>query len=283
MRIAIASCKQLPEPDHDEAALSAALAARGFEVSVLAWDDPAAPFALADLVLIRSTWNYHRELLRFLGWLSATSAATRVKNPFSVVKWNSDKTYLAGLAARGICIIPTEFVARGTPARVDEVARAHGFRDRIVIKPVVSAGSYGTAVFASSETGRAQEFLQALTTDSDAMIQPWIPAVETSGERCLVWIDGVVTHAVRKAPRLAGDAEKVSADVDIADDERALAERVLVPFKDEILYARVDMVRDGDTLRVMEVELIEPSLFFHHSPAALRRFADGVVRRLAAQ
>jgi hypothetical protein len=106
-----------------------------------------------------------------------------------------------------------------------------------------------------------------------------MPSVEAYGERSIVWIDGEVTHAVRKAPRLSGGEEQVSA-VPVADDERAFAERAVAPLAESLLYARVDMVRDEtDVLRIMELELVEPSLFFLQCGRALERFVAAVTAR----
>jgi hypothetical protein len=111
------------------------------------------------------------------------------------------------------------------------------------------------------------------------MIQPYVPSVETHGERSLVWIDGAFTHAVRKSPRLAGGNEEVSAAKAISGDEKKFAERVLKPYRSKILYARVDVARDADGgLMLMELELIEPSLFLVQSRVALRRFARAIAR-----
>jgi len=103
-------------------------------------------------------------------------------------------------------------------------------------------------------------------------------------ERSLVWIDGELTHAIRKSPRFAGGSESVSDEQPIAPDERALAERVLAPLSGELLYARVDVVRDDDAggaPRLMELELIEPSLFLRQCPRALDRLASAIVRHAA--
>ena len=202
-------------------------------------------------------------------------------NPPEVVAWNAKKTYLAELEKRGVDIVPTEFVLRGAArtARVADILGERGW-DEVVIKPVVSAGSFRTERFSSATVPAAQAFLDALVADRDAMVQRWMPSVETYGERSLVWIDGAVTHAIRKTPRFAGGDERVSDEVAIADDERAFAERALAPFASELLYARVDMVRDGEgTLRIMELELIEPSLFFAQSKPALDRFVSALARR----
>jgi hypothetical protein len=154
--------------------------------------------------------------------------------------------------------------------------------DGIVIKPVVSAGSYRCARFDRTTAPAAQAFLDALTRDRDAMVQRWMPTVETHGERSLVWIDGVVTHAVRKSPRWQGGVENVSSAIEVADDERRFAETVLAPFAKDILYARVDMLRDErGVLRLMELELVEPSLFLVEAPAAADRFVKAIVKRMA--
>lgn len=282
MRVALATCTELPEPDPDEALLIASLAAAGIEAKTLAWDDEAAPFAEQDLVVLRSTWNYHQRVDHFVAWVAKTARATRVLNPADVIAWNAKKTYLAELEERGVAIVPTEFVLRG--ARRDrggivDVMNARGWDD-VVIKPVVSAGSFRTERFSRETLDAAQVFLDDLSSERDTMVQRWMPSVDTYGERSLVWIDGHVSHAIRKTPRFAGGVEQVSGEVAIADDERAFAERALAPFASRLLYARVDMVRDDEgTLRIMELELIEPSLFLQQSKAALERLVAAVVRR----
>jgi limonene-1,2-epoxide hydrolase len=279
MRVAIASCKQIPEPDPDESLLLQALEGAGIDAQVLAWDDEAAPFVGQDLVVLRSTWNYFERVDDFVAWVARTAKTTLVLNPPEIVAWNARKTYLSELEKRGIDIVPTEFVLHRAARSVADILREREW-DEVVIKPVVSAGSFRTERFSKASLAEAQVFLDGLVADRDAMVQRWMPSVETYGERSLVWIDGEVTHAIRKTPRFAGGAEQVSGDIAIADDERAFAERALAPFAAELLYARVDMVRDGaGTLRLMELELIEPSLFFQQSRAALTRFVSALARR----
>jgi glutathione synthase/RimK-type ligase-like ATP-grasp enzyme len=279
MRVAIASCQRIPEPDLDEPLLLEALAGAGIDARVLAWDDDAAPFAEHDLVVLRSTWNYYQRVDDFVAWVARTGAATRVLNPPEIVAWNAKKTYLAELPKRGVDIVPTEFVLQGATRSVAEILDDRGWDD-VVIKPVVSAGSFRTERFSRRAVPAAQAFLDALVADRDAMVQRWMPSVDTYGERSLVWVDGVVTHAIRKTPRFAGGSERVSGEVPIGDDERAFAERALLPFAAELLYARVDMVRDAEgTLRIMELELIEPSLFLLQSLPALDRLVSALARR----
>lgn len=285
MRIATATCVTLPEVDPDAPLLAEALRRHGATPSCLAWDAPEADFASQDLVVLRSTWNYHRDLPTFLAWVDRTSAQTNLANPAHVVHANARKIYLLDLERRGVAVVPTEVVRRGETRTLADITAARGWAE-VVVKPLVSAGSFQTERFTPATHADGERFLATMAAERDVLVQAWMPAVDTSGERALVWIDGELTHAVRKAPRFAGGQESVSAaPVAIADDERAFATRVLDAsgFAREILYARVDVVRDGDgALRLMELELIEPSLFLEQHPPALERFAKAIVRRARA-
>lgn len=290
MKVALATCVKLPEPDVDERLLVSALEARGARVRMLPWD--ASVTASSDeLVVIRSTWNYFENVDGFLSWTRRTSAAARLLNPAAIVEQNARKTYLRDLERRGIDVVPTEWVTKSTPRRVEDVTSERGW-SAIVIKPVVSAASFLTQRFDASDTRAAQRFLDEVTAQRDAMIQRWMPSVETYGERSLVWIDGELTHAIRKSPRFFGDDEAVSPEVPISARERAFADRILGDVRErlphdrpeqDLLYARVDMVEDEEgTLRLMELELIEPSLFLKQCPRALDRLAAAIVARASA-
>ena len=273
MRIALATCRNIPEPDVDEPLMLDAFAKAGAEAKLLAWDEPSAPFEDYDLVILRSTWNYFEHLPEFLAWVDRTRG---LRNPREIVRWNAVKTYLRDLEARGIDVVPTKFVTKGENARLADVA----WKD-VVVKPVVSAGSFCTERF-DHDDPRGQIFLDGLSRERDVMIQKWMPAVNDYGERSLVWIAGEITHAIRKSPRFAGGVESVSGEMPIAPEERAFAERVIAASAaKDLLYGRVDIIRDDDgILRVMELELVEPSLFFAFQPGAADRFVAGLRRRL---
>ena len=276
--VALATCAKLPEPDADEELLVRALEARGAHVRLLPWDDAAQAASSNELVVVRSTWNYFEDLERFLAWVERTSRVANILNPADVIRANVKKTYLRDLERRGIDIVPTEYVARGESRPIDEICRARGW-GAIVIKPVVSAGSFLTRRFEASQTAEAQRFLDEITVERDAMVQRYMESVDGYGERSIVWIDGEPSHAIRKSPRFVGGAESVSAEMPIAEDERALADRVVAPLASELLYARVDVVRDeDDKLRLLELELIEPSLFLKQCPRALERLTDAILR-----
>lgn len=266
--VVLASCVALPEPDDDMPPLLAALAEAGLTAASLPWDGGAWPPARR--VLLRSTWNYARRPGDFARWINGLGE--RVWNPAPLVRWNMHKGYLLELEAAGVPVVPTERVRGGTLAAV---RARRGWQD-VIVKPAIGAGSWLT--FRCREGG--EESLAAVLATGEALVQPYQSAVEEYGERALVWVDGV-THAVRKTRRLAGDVEQVSAAVPVAAAEEALAGRALEVARrhGEPVYARVDVVPGVDGApQVMELELIEPSLFFAQGPEALRRLVSALVR-----
>jgi hypothetical protein len=278
--VALASCRALPKADFDEAPLVGALRAAGLSVEVLAWDDPAADFSSARLTLLRSTWNYAQQPDRFADWLARTAEVTALWNPLPVVRWNMHKRYLLELARAGVPVTPTHLAPCGSTEPLAEIAAARGWDD-VVVKPAVSAGSRLT-LRAGARTERGVEHLRTLVAREDALVQPYLPAVEDYGERALIFIDGELTHAVRKGRRFAGDPESVTGPLVVTDDEAKVARAALAAAPASPLYARVDLAPGPDGAPVlMELELIEPSLFFKYGPRALERLAASIGERLA--
>ncbi|MBZ5714836.1 ATP-grasp domain-containing protein [Nannocystis pusilla] len=279
MRVALATCVIKPEPDPDEALLVAALTEAGVEPRVLAWDDPAAAWHEAGLCVIRSTWNYPHRPDDFLAWARRVAGVTRMYNPLAIVAGNYHKSYLRGLADRGVPVVDTVHVARGAAPELAQILDERGW-DRAVVKPAVSAASLGTWRLERAEADACQQRFAEDVARRDTMVQPYMRAVEGPGERALIWIDGALTHAIRKTARFVGEREQVSPAVPIAGDERRLAEVALAPIADQLLYARVDVVRDDDGApRIMELELIEPSLYLAEHPPALARLVAAIVAR----
>jgi glutathione synthase/RimK-type ligase-like ATP-grasp enzyme len=276
MRIALATCKVLPEPDGDEAPLLEALRRRGHEAAPLAWDDPQSDPGSFDLVVLRATWNYHLEPQRFLAWVDRTSRQARLVNPPAIVRWNLHKRYLLELQAAGVAVVPTTWIARGQPVSAREIQARTGWDD-VVVKPAISAASYRTRRLSLQDADAFDEFVRSLCAERDVMVQPYLSSVEEHGERALVWIAGELTHAVHKHPRFGGSDERVATAPDPLPEERGLAAAALDRWRDQALYARVDVMRDDEgRLVVSELEMIEPSLFFLQSCAALERFADAL-------
>ena len=263
--------------------LSAALAATGAEITPTAWTDHAddgAGLADFDLVLPLLTWGYHLDHAR---WLRACrtwqDAAVPIANPAGVLAWNSDKRYLDRLARTGIAIPPTTWADDVTRKQVDAMFDATG-AEQVIVKPVVSGGAWKTRRL------RRGEPLGELP-DGSAMLQPYLPAIETEGETSLLYFGGRLSHAVNKRPangdfRIQVDFGGSYTAVPAPAGAVALAEQVLAAIDEPLLYARIDMVRDRDgRWLLMEAELIEPDFYLGQDPAAGAGFARAAGQRLA--
>jgi hypothetical protein len=285
--VALVTWRELPELDPDDRPLAANLRARGHEVAIVAWDDPGFDWAKARLVLLRNPWDYYRRLEEFLAWAERVDAATSLWNPPAVLRCNLHKGYLIELAEAGVPVVPTELVRRGSGFDLATLLARRGWT-RGVVKPAVSADSWETVVFDAGDPAAARAMIERRLPERDLLVQPFLESVESDGERCLAFVDGEPSHAVRKNPitrggRWAGLPEGTPVAAD--DDELEVARRVLaaVPATD-LLYARVDLVRDaaGAPL-LLELELAEPTLFLADHPAGLERLVAGIERRLATR
>ncbi len=284
MRIAYVSCMELPEADIDEQPLVEGLSAAGHDAVVVAWDDPEVEWGSFDVALVRATWNYVHELDAFAEWIDRVDGVTTLMNPASTMKWNLHKGYLNELESEGVPIVPTAFFDRGTGADVVGLALERGWK-RVVIKPTVGAGSFGTRAFDldGGEGVAAQAFFDSMIADRGMMVQEFMDSVETIGETSLVVIDGRLTHAIEKRPRFDDQEECVLLRETISDEMREIADRVLSAAGRACLFARVDVMPDNHgTLVLGELEMLEPSLFFPYCADAVGVMVRGVEKRMAS-
>lgn len=284
--VALVTFAGLPELDPDDRPLAAALRDRGLAVDVVRWDDPDYRWQETRLVFLRNPWDYFQRLDVFLAWAGRVAAVTRLENPLPLLRWNLHKGYLVELAERGAPVVPTALLPRGAACDLAQLAAARRWRD-LVVKPAVSADSWETHVVRADDLAAGQAIVDRLLPGLDLLVQPFLAAVETLGERCLVFIEGRFSHAVRKnaltqGGRWAGLPE--GTPVEAAPDEIAAGERVLAAAGlGEPLYARVDLIRDpAGEPRLLELELAEPTLFLADAPSGLARLVDAVARRVAA-
>ena len=276
-RIALASHRQLPAEETDDLALEAALRARGATVETPAWDDPAVDWSAYDLVVPRTTWNYTERYADFLAWAAAVGAVSRLVNPLSVIRWNTDKSYLAALP---VPQAPTRFLPAGQRPDLAAWMDVLG-ATQALLKPVVGAGGYGSLRFSRSTVEAGEEHVARAPVDQ--LLQPYLPSVERFGEVSAIYFGGAFSHAVRKRP--VPGSYLVQSEHGASDEphvlspaERALCEQTLAAaaarWPEPLAYARVDLLHDDAGAPLCnELELVEPSLFFRHDPASADRFA----------
>ncbi|HXZ82446.1 MAG TPA: hypothetical protein VED84_01690 [Acidimicrobiales bacterium] len=281
-RVALATCAGLPDLGEDGPAMTEALAARGVTATPEVWDAPEVDWSRFDLVVIRGTWDYTERRDEFLAW--ARSVA-RLANPYSVIEWNTDKTYLADLAAAGVATIPTTWCHPGSAVRLPA--------GEIVVKPSVGAGTRDCGRYGPRDRERALGHVERLLrAGRTVLVQPYLGAFEGSGERGLVYLGNRYSHTIAKPARLGQrgpyvdgtPAGEVVATTPTAS-ERAFAEKVLAAIpagRENLLYARVDLVTDAaGKPALVEAELTEPLLFLDCEPRSPALFAQAVTAWLA--
>jgi hypothetical protein len=287
MRVALATCSNLPDWEVDDRPLHEAFVARGIEIAQPVWDDPEVDWPCFDACLIRTTWDYMEKRDVFVAWAERVETRTRLFNAASIVRWNTHKTYLRDLASHGVAVAPTIWLEPGRPADANALLAERGW-PRAFIKPMIGATARETLRFDTDARGiaAAQGHLDRLLPHEGVMIQPYLGRVETEGEISAIFVDGRFTHGVRKVP-VPGDY-RVQDDFGAHDEPRSfapaeldLARGILDLVEGDLVYARADFLRDDDgALLLSELELVEPSLFFRHGPAAAGALAEAVCRRI---
>ncbi|WP_460708060.1 ATP-grasp domain-containing protein [Myceligenerans halotolerans] len=298
LRVALATCSVLPELDKGDQPLVAALAERGITAEPAVWDDTDVDWSSYDLVVVRSTWDYSARRDEFVAW---AKAVPKLLNCADVLEWNTDKRYLRTLEASGVPVIPTIWLDPDRHLSKRAVhTRMPAFGD-FVVKPVVSAGANDTGryqpVSAESRALAIEHAKRLLDGGRWAMIQPYVTSVDTAGEACLVFIDGELSHSVRRNALLNGPVRPTQGLYAIeemrpftaSDEQIAVARKALevaqaeLGAREPLLYARVDLVTGDDgTPMLMELELTEPSLWMQMAGGvdAFGTMADAIVERL---
>ena len=286
---------EAPAPDdwyvaqlqHEEQLLADALEALGLRTARVAWSRPDYPWHAVKAAVFRSTWDYFDRFPEFSQWLEATAARTRLFNEPALLRWNVDKHYLSDLADRGVAVPPTRFIERGDLRPLREHLADCPWPEAI-LKPVVSGAARHTYRLAGTPDDAMEARFADLIRDEAMMLQPFLGRVLTEGELSLIVIGGRCTHAVRKRAkpgdfRVQDDHGGTVHPHVPAPDEVAFAEQAVATCPAAPLYARVDAVRDADgRLALMELELIEPELFFRFHPPAAAALAAVIAEAMSA-
>lgn len=285
MTIVFATCSHQPFVTADDRPLADALTRRGFQVEPEPWTDidPEAQIA-ADPVVLRSTWDYHRVPTMFTAWLAAMADSGRtLLNPAEVARANIDKIYLQGLAAAGIAMPRTRWIDQPDAAALETILLEECW-PHAVLKPRIGATAHGTFLITSDTLPTEDDLVPARA--SGALVQEFVPEIRDRGEVSLVYAGGVFSHAVVKRARdgdfrvqkdFGGAVEPFTPPAGLL----AFGESVMAHVPPSCAYARVDVVDSSRGPLLMELELIEPELYFSIVPGSADRMAASIVERLA--
>lgn len=266
----------------EDGAVVDALRARGLRVARMAWDDPRLLEGDIRSALFRTTWDYFERWPEFSAWLGAAQQQLQLLNAAPLLHWNLDKRYLAELHERGVSVVPTHWAPRGEGTLADIVAQ-RGWEE-VVVKPAISGAGRDT-FRARLPDADAQTRFQALRSVEDMLVQPFLPKILDRGEVSIIVFGDEVSHAVRKVAaegefRVQDDHGGTVVGHQPTEAERALALQAVAACPSKPLYARVDMVEMDGTPAIMELELVEPELFFRFDPQAADRLAKVVASAL---
>ena len=278
--VLLATCVHFPDGEPGHEALDAALAARGLDARWSRWDDESVDWDAADVIAVRSTWDYDSRVGEFLGW--AAGLGPRLLNGVKVFRWNTDKRYLLDLQDAGLPVVPT--MAADT---ADDVRRLAARHPVAVVKPRVAAGGRGLDVV--SDAG-------AWEPGADGrgpwIVQPLVESIHHDGESSVFVLGG---HAVSQVDKLPSTTDirvhemygGSSRPVPLAAEAAKLAIEAVATVADllgdELAYGRVDMMRHRGRLVVSEVELTEPGLYLDVLPENAEPFAEAVAARVRAR
>ena len=255
---------------------AAALVAAGVEVDPIPWTQ-ATDLGGYDLILPLVTWGYH---LRYAEWLAfldrLEGERLPVVNPPALLRWSSDKAYLAELGRSGVATVPTIVADLCRDEDLDDARRRFG-SDWLVVKPPVSGGADGTFRIGPDDA------LPDETRGRPTIIQPLIRSIATAGEYSLMLFDGALSHTVVKRPadgdfRVQPHLGGVTLPSEAPPGAEALAKAALAAAPAHATYARVDIIPDDEgVLRIMELELVEPALFLDHAPDGGAAFTRAIL------
>ena len=275
MNIALLTCEH-KYSNNNEKSLEEALTAKGYAYQWVNWNDANIDWSDFDKVVIRTTWDYQSQLENFLSVLERIDKSkAELINPISTVKWNIDKNYLFELEENDIEIVPTKIVED-----IDEDYFSI-LGETLVFKPTVSASAHNTYKVDRAEFQNKKEEISKVMEYKTIIVQPFLPAIQTEGEYSLLYFKGELSHAVLKTPqegdfRSQPEYGSYVRKVNPPQEVLTQASKVVSFIGKELLYCRVDLVKHQGVYCLMEVELIEPYLYFEHDEKSGCRIVEGL-------
>lgn len=256
---------------------------RGWSVETVSWHSTSTNWDKFNYVIVRSTWDYQQHSGDFLACLKGIDTSSAVLlNPLPLMQWNIEKHYLKDLQGKGVPIVETMWGSEFNNNVIEEAFAQFGC-DTVVIKPTLSANADDTFKLSAADWHVQEKALYNTFQRRDFMIQPFLSSVVDEGEYSLFYFGGEFSHAIKKVPQKGdfrvqeehgGSLHSIAVD----SEQLAIAEKALAAMPCDALYARVDLVKQNNHWAIMELELIEPSLYFNLDPQSPLRFVEALVR-----
>ena len=284
MKIALLTCATWPGIQEKERAIAKEFSPH-IQVDAVVWNDQSVNFSDYQYLIFRTTWDYFEQPEQFSAWLEKIAQlGIKTINPISAIRRNQHKFYLKKLQELGVDIIPTVFIEKNSGMDLSTLIPTHW--QRVIIKPAVSGGAYLTRLFDRSEIASIAAEYTPIAAERDLLIQPFMPEIQQQGELSLLFFGGEFSHAVLKRPS-AGEFRVQSQfggnyrAIEVSEELIAIAMQIIAAFGGELVYARVDGIIAEGKFLLMELELIEPDLYFDYDKNAKKRYVAALEAALA--
>jgi glutathione synthase/RimK-type ligase-like ATP-grasp enzyme len=254
---------------------------RGWQPIHLSWQQKSMDWNQFDVVVIRSTWDYQENVEEYLQVLSEINASSaRLENPLEIVKWNINKNYLREVEEKGADIVPTVWLDTFNFDLIEGYFQQFN-TDQIIIKPTISAGASNTFWLHIDSYSKTKSDLSESLAYHQLMVQPFVEAVLSEGEYSLFYFAGELSHSILKTPksgdfRVQEEHGGLLQSITPCNELLTAAKKALQTLPKTLLYARIDLVKHENKFKVMEIELIEPSLYFNYDQSAATNFAKAL-------
>lgn len=265
--------------------LKAALESKGISVERTHWDNADYDWGQTKAAVIRTVWDYFERFEKFNTWMVKTASVTNLINPLPLQQWNSHKFYLQELQEKGVRIVPTEFVAKGTKTSLEEISVKRGWTP-LVIKPAISAAAFHTYKVSEENRAAKEIVFQELLASRDMLVQPFIETITEKGEASLMVMNGSYTHAILKKAkrgdfRVQDDYGGTVHPYNPSKDEIEFAEFINAKCPVPPIYGRVDIVWDATGKPMLsEIELLDPEIWIRKSPKTAEILAEAIVKAI---
>ena len=281
MKVALLTCQKLPNLLEADQLLIPELAKHNINAKAVIWDDPNINWQEFDLLIFRNTWDYYEKQVAFDIWLQhIEKLGIRTLNSISIINQNKHKFYLRELEKQGFTILPTVFIGKTENLNLSEIIPNHW--QKAVIKPAYSAGSYQTSVFEISKIVKTNQEYQSIAGEKELLLQQFMPEIQTLGETSFIFFNKKFSHAVNKKPiegefRIQSQFGGIYTLANPNAELIAQAQNLVNMFSEDLLYARVDGIIIDNQIHLMEIECIEPDLYFNLAEGAISKFVNSIL------
>ncbi len=281
MKIAILTCQNIPNLNESDQLLIPSLKKNNIDAKAVIWNDPYINWYDFDVLIFRNTWDYYEKQIEFDLWLEKIEKlGIKTLNSISIINQNKHKFYLQDFEKQGIKILPTIFINKTENLNLSSIIPNHW--KKAVIKPAYSGGSYQTELFNIEDINQINQQYISIASEKELLLQEFMPEIKTLGETSFIFFNKKFSHAVNKQAvngdfriqqQFGGIYTLIEVNLEIINK----VQKIVNTFSENLLYCRVDGIIIDNELHLMEVECLEPDLYFNLAEGSIEKFIESII------